>query len=331
MIKFTTNEDRFRNMMDKVDDIRILYMNADVYTVDDSVSDDEEEEEEETEEEEKEEECDTGGKPKKKAQRYYYFGGLLYPTKNDRHYKILQRIPSLGCSYSMVFHYKEFQNSLKRIHKNCFMPGDGRFVTDILEMKSKGEKFFDLYNEGREIRLIEPHVHFLLRWDNKISVANMAAILNLEPNLIKFKATNGKFLQMEFNALNYQLHLGRAHFKFKKSYFMDLNTDFSDDMQDRCDYDIEEIVACSKWYKILLSQVDEFTDLRNRVISDFTDYLAHSQHFIRRYMILAWFSDKPLYLPYWTSNKQYVRADLIKMVDEHNQRFMEDLHLQRGV
>lgn len=329
MLKFKTNEERYNLMKERVDDLRQLYMMAECYNDDTLENDEDDVEEPEQNEEEKEEECDTGDKPKK-LKRYFYFGGLLYPTKNERHYKIFQRLPLLGCSYSMTFHFKEYHSSMKRIQQKAYLVGQCNYMSDVIYAKSQGNKFFDVYGSGQELRLIEPHIHFLLRWDNKISVKNMANILNLEENLIKFKASDGKFLKSEFNALNYQLHLGRSHFKFKKDYYMDLNTDFNDDVQDRADYSLDDVVACPKWYKMLMSQVDEFGDVRGTLISEFYDFLISSPWYIRRDRVLAWFSDKPLYAPYWESNKQYVRSDLIEMIKEHNRAYEEQIYSMKG-
>lgn len=329
--KFISNDDRLASMVGQVDTIKAMYIDAGVFVNEGAVLPDEEHADYEgssddgdmsPSSDENKEECDTSATSKPK--RYYYFGFLLYPTKNERHYQIFNRIPHLGCSYAMVFHYKEFYQSAKRIQRKCFLQGDIRTLNDIIFMKSKGDVFVDIYGSGEKLRLIEPHCHVLIRWDNKISVASMARILHLEENLIKFKSTDGKFLGFEFNILNYMIHLGRSHYKFNKTYLLKLNTVPEDDMQDRCDYSVDEVVACPKWYNLLLKQADEFGDLRAALFADFQHWLVSCHYYVFRQEVIAWFSDKTAYSSYWTSNKQYVRTDLIKIVEEHNLHYSLD-------
>lgn len=333
-MEFMDNDARIRLMDRRIEDLKALYMRSGCF-LDEVVANDkkelpfsdfEEDGEEDVVEPEGTEEPDAAEEEEEAEnadnKRYKCFGGLLYPTKNSRHLEIYKNLRDLGCSYAMAFHFEEFHISLNRIVKRCFDKGLYVGFEDVLQMKAKGKKFFDL-STGRELRLIEPHIHFLIRVDNSISRNSFARWLNLEPNLIKFRAKNLKFFKQEINALNYLVHCGRSRFKFSSKHFVDLNTCVKDDLQDRAEYSLNDVIACDKWYNTLCAQVADFHDTRLMLFNDFQNWLFSQHGYVKRIAVIEWCAKNSLFNDYYCSNRHNVRADLLAMVKEHNENYKE--------
>lgn len=260
---------------------------------------------------------------KTRKPRFYYFGLILYPTKNERHYRTLQHIFNHAKTYAFALHYKEFERSMKRIQRECSPVNRCWFAVDVLQLKADGEKFV-VRDTDKEIYLIEPHVHMIVKSDTLISKESFCKMYSLETNMVKQCWENTGFLDDDLNPLNYLVHLGRWTTKYNAQNVVDLSSSLEEDFQDRAQYDEDDVVACKKWYNLLLDQIEDFSCRGDKCIEDFSDWVRSTKHIISRLHVNQWFKEHAKYRTFIRSNREYYRPDLLKIVDEHNKDYSED-------